>query len=302
MLHKYNSKKFVLIGATLAIFVASIFTVNFVFANTHEGIRPAGFVNDFAKIISPDVASSLEQKLADFSARTTIEISVVTVPELAGETIESYAEKIFSDWGIGDEEKDNGVLFLIAPTERELRIEVGYGLEGVLTDAQSFGIISKIVIPEFAKGDMSTGIVKGVDAIINVVRNESDYSYPTNEEFNWRTIINWERVPIVSLMILLWLVSVLGRSKSWWLGGVVGGLIGFILSLIFGFLFIGLISIIGLTLLGLIFDFIVSKAYHKSVRDNGHPPWWIGGGGHGGGGFGGFGGGMSGGGGASGRW
>ena len=88
----------------------------------------------------------------------------------------------------------------------------------------------------------------------------------------------------------------------WWAGGVVGGIVGIIISLIKGFLFLGLISLIALIPLGLLFDFIVSRAYQKG-KQTGHYPWWIGGGRGGrGGGFGGFGGGMSGGGGASGRW
>ncbi|MBI3114480.1 MAG: hypothetical protein HYZ07_00795, partial [Candidatus Harrisonbacteria bacterium] len=104
--------------------------------------------------------------------------------------------------------------------------------------------------------------------------------------------------------IPMWLASILGRSKSWWLGGVIGGVAGVVLGLIFGFLYWGIAAIAVLSPLGLLFDYIVSHKYAESVATHHRPPWWIGGGrgGFGGGGFGGFGGGRSGGGGASGRW
>ena len=109
---------------------------------------------------------------------------------------------------------------------------------------------------------------------------------------------NWLSGDVIYILffILIFLSSILARSKSWWAGGVIGGIIGIIF-----FSFLG-ISI--LVLLGLLLDFVVSRTYKNSKVKGVNPPWWIGGGGHGGsgGGFGGFGGGMSGGGGASGRW
>jgi uncharacterized protein len=102
----------------------------------------------------------------------------------------------------------------------------------------------------------------------------------------------------------LWLASILGRSKSWWLGGVLGGIGGVVIGFIWGFLFVGLATIPLLVLVGLLFDFLVSRGYNSRVSRGLRPPWWAGGGRGfgGGGGFGGFGGGSSGGGGASGGW
>lgn len=252
--------------------------------------RPTGFVNDFANIISPTVRADLENKLSG----SGLEIAVVTVSTLGDETIETYAVKLFEEWGIGNEEKDNGVLFLIAPTERQVRIEVGYGLEGVLTDAQSNGIIQKIVIPEFKNNNLEEGIVKGSEAIIAVVSSEADYSQAKEENSIGGSIF------IFIWFILAILINIFRRTKSWWLGGVVGGIGGIIIGFIFGFIFIGIISIVGLTLLGLLFDYIVSKHGGKGGTGGFFGGF---GGGHGGGSdFGGFGGGMSGGGGSSGRW
>lgn len=280
--------KKVAIIATLILFFASIS-----YAYTSPG-KPQGFVSDYAGILG-DSAKALNQKLSDFDSQTTIEVAVVTIPSLGDETVEAYAVKLFEEWGIGDKEKDNGVLFLIAPNERKVRIEVGYGLEGVLTDAQANGIIQKIVIPEFKAGNMQKGIMDGTDAIISVVKSEADYSH---DDFSSEGSI-WQ----VFFFFLLWTPSFFGsllsRTKSWWLGGIIGAVVGIIMGFIFGFFYTGIISIIVLALLGLFFDYVVSKHGPRG------PGGFFGGGGFGGrssGGFGGFSGGSSGGGGSSGSW
>ncbi len=276
--------------ATLLFFTGAIFVV----AYTSPG-KPQGFVSDYAETISPTAQQQLEQQLFAFSKETTIQVAVVTVPTLGDETIEKYAVKLFEEWGIGGEAKDNGVLFLIAPKDRQVRIEVGYGLEGALTDAQSFGIIQKIIIPAFKEGKTEEGITAGTQAIIDVVKSEADYSAEPEAGSASGILYFLQHYGFVIFIVL---ASVLGRTKSWWLGGVVGGIIGIIIGFMFGFVFTGILSIIGLTILGLIIDFLFSKG--------GGPGGFMGGlgGGHGGsgGGFGGFGGGMSGGGGSSGRW
>lgn len=276
----------------LVVFISS---TAFVFAYTSPG-KPQGFVNDFAGTISSSAKAQLEQQLSSFGTQTGIQIAVVTVSTLGDETIEMYAVKLFEEWGIGGEAKDTGVLFLIAPNDRQVRIEVGYGLEGVLTDAQSNGIIQKIIIPAFREGKMEEGIVSGTQAIIDVTKSEADYSSVPETSPLSSLVYFLQHFGFVFFIII---ASVLGRTKSWWLGGVFGGIAGIVIGIMFGFLFTGILAIIGLTLLGLFFDFIVSKGHA-----NGGGFWGGFGGGHGGsgGGFGGFGGGMSGGGGSSGRW
>ncbi len=273
-----------------------IFILPFVIYGYTSPGKPQGFVNDFAKILPNETVNSLNQNLTNFQKETTIEVAVVTVPTLDNESIEMYAVKLFEEWGIGDEEKDNGVLFLIAPNDREVRIEVGYGLEGVLTDAQSNGIIQKIVLPEFRNNNYESGIVEGTQAIIEVVKVEADYSQPETSEAGPLSFL-WN----YGFIFFVVLSSILGRSKSWWLGGVFGAVAGIVIGIIYGFLFNGIFAIIGLTLFGLFIDYILSKG------GGGRGGPWIGGiggggGGMGGGGFGGFSGGASGGGGASGRW
>lgn len=270
--------------ATLIFIIPTI-----LFGYTSPG-KPQGFVNDFAHILSPETVTSVNQSLTDFSNQTTIQVVVVTIPELKDEVIETYAVKLFEDWKMGDKEKDNGVLLLIAPNEKKVRIEVGYGLEGVLTDAQSYGIIQDVILPEFKTSNYDAGVSSGVNAIMSVVKSEADYSQSTQGQSNR----DWGNLIFVGFVVL---ASILGSTKSWWFGGVVGGIFGIIIGFIYGFVFAGILSIIGLTLFGLLLDFILSKGGGR-----GGP--WIGGmgGGSGGGGFGGFGGGSSGGGGASGSW
>jgi uncharacterized protein len=274
-----------------------------VFAYTSPG-RPSGFVNDFAGILAPQEKTALESKLGGFKAQTSNEISVVTVPNLGGDTVENYAVELFHEWAIGEKGKDNGILLLFAMEEHDIRIEVGYGLEGALTDAQSSWIINNTIIPAFKDGKYYAGIDGAVDSVIGATKGEYVPS-ETNQTNNNKQTVDWFWLVF---FVPVWLASILGRSKSWWAGGVLGGIAGIVIGFVKGFLYWGIVSIAILIPIGLLFDFVVSRSYAKG-KQSGHFPWWIGGGGFGGsggfgggGGFGGFGGGGSGGGGASGRW
>lgn len=272
-------------------------------AYTNPG-TPSGFVNDFAGMLQPQEKAQLEQKLVSFEASSTNEIAVVTIPSLDGDTIENYAVKLFEDWKIGKKGKDNGILLLISRDDRKVRIEVGYGLEGALTDAQSYWIINNVVTPNFRAGNYYAGIDGAVSQIMAATQGE----YVPSESQNVDRAVNavfeyWYLIPIG----IMWLASILGRSKSWWAGGVLGGIGGVVIGLIDGFFYVGILAIVFLIPLGLLFDYFVSKSYDKYKAGTGGIPWWIGGGGFwggggSGGGFGGFGGGRSGGGGSSGDW
>ncbi len=251
---------------------------------------PTGHVSDFAQLLRPETVSSLEISLSSLEKETGTEIAVVTIDSHGtDETIETYAEKLFQKWGIGKAKEDNGLLLLISRDDREMRIEVGYGLEPIITDIESSRIIREILTPAFQNGEYDAGVISAVNRMVEGVRNGAPLETPID------TPVHWEDIFPVALFFLIFLSSVLARSKSWWAGGVIGGLAGW-------FFFGGIIFILGLIFVGLLFDYIVSKTYKNSVARGVLPPWWIGGGHGGGGGFGGFGGGMSGGGGASGKW
>ena len=272
----------------------------FVFGYQNPG-SPSGFVNDFAEMLTVEQRQTLETKIGNFEKETTNELSVVTVANLGGDTIENFAEKLFQDWGVGKNKKDNGVLLLISSDDRQMRIEVGYGLEGALTDAQSFWIIQNFLKPAFQKGDYYGGISGGIDNIISITKGEfePDTKSTTSNGFNVDSVFFffW-----VAWVFFVWTGSVLARSKSWWGGGIVGGAVALVVGFAFA-LISGLVSALVLIPLGLWLDYLVSRKYTALKEGNQPLPWWIGGrGGFGGRGGGGFGGGHSGGGGSSGSW
>jgi len=134
--------------------------------------KPTGYVTDTAGLISPTVKLKLEQFLHDFETSDSTQITVLTIPSLEGEALEEYALKVLESWGIGQKDKDNGALLLVAKDERKIRIEVGYGLEGRLTDLLAGRIIDNEIAPRFKQGDYDGGIVSGVVGIAEAVRGE----------------------------------------------------------------------------------------------------------------------------------
>jgi len=124
-----------------------------------------GRVVDDAHMLSDATKASLTQKLEDLENRTSRQLVVVTLPSLQGYEIEDYGYQLGRAWGIGQKKLNNGVLFIIAPNERKVRIEVGYGLEPILTDALSSVILQTKVLPQFRDGNMEAGVVAGTDAI-----------------------------------------------------------------------------------------------------------------------------------------
>ena len=132
-----------------------------------------GRVVDQANIIQVATRTAIEQKLADLEAKSGIQLVVATVTSLEGQEIEPYANQLFRNWKLGEKTKNNGVLLLVAPNERRVRIEVGYGLEGTLTDALSKVIIANAITPRFKAGDFSGGISRGVDDIITVLTTDA---------------------------------------------------------------------------------------------------------------------------------
>ena len=121
-----------------------------------------GRVNDYAKIIRESDEREIEEYLAGLEESTGIQIVVLTMPSLEGEDIASFGIKVADKWQLGDKEKDNGALLLVAYAEHDLRIEVGDGLEGSLTDAKCGLILRNVIVPEFKNGNYSAGIKKGV--------------------------------------------------------------------------------------------------------------------------------------------
>ena len=133
-----------------------------------------GRVVDEAGVLDPATKAALEQKLSDFETKTTGQLVVVTLKSLQGTSIEDYGYQLGRHWQIGQKEKNTGALLIVAPNERKVRIEVGYGFEGTLTDAVSRLIIENSVIPRFRANDFAGGIGRGVDDIIQAVSVDSE--------------------------------------------------------------------------------------------------------------------------------
>ncbi len=270
------------------------------FAYSSPG-KPTGFVNDLAGVMSAQERQDVQAKLVALERETGFEVAVVTVKSLGGDTVENYAVKLFEEWNIGNEQKDNGLLLLVAIDDHKLKIETGYGTSVVVTDLQSGNIIRNVITPAFREGNYGAGIAAGVDALIAVITNSPDAaefsSPPQNNSLPIDPQIIFAALVIFSGVIL----RIMARTKSWWLGGVIGagigGLIGYFVTSTIGTIVCAVVA----GAVGLSIDFIVSK--HPPGSGRGGMFWGgFGGGSSGGGGFGGFGGGSSGGGGASGSW
>jgi uncharacterized protein len=134
----------------------------------------SGRVVDEANILDPATRAALTQKLADLEAKTSDQLVVVTLRSLQGTSIEDFGVELGRRWRIGQQGKNNGVLLIVAPTDRKVRIEVGYGLEGTLTDAISKLIIENAIIPRFRANDVPGGVVRGVDDIISVLTGDAE--------------------------------------------------------------------------------------------------------------------------------
>ncbi|MFP5340877.1 MAG: TPM domain-containing protein, partial [Gammaproteobacteria bacterium] len=128
-----------------------------------------GRVVDRAELLDTQAEARLTSMLAGHEQATGEQVVVVTVPDLGGRSIEEFGLELGRTWGIGQEGEDNGALLIVARDDRKIRIEVGYGLEGRLTDAQSSVIINRIIAPAFQRGDFTAGITEGAEAIVTVL-------------------------------------------------------------------------------------------------------------------------------------
>lgn len=181
-----------------------------------------GPVVDDADILDSQVESELSQLLRDIHSKGQGQIQVLTLKSLEGLTIEQASIEVAVQWKLGDAKKDDGILFLVAPKERKVRIEVGQGFEGVLTDLDSSRIIRRFILPEFKKGDYGTGVRKGTIAIVNKVAPEFGSSQSIQEKVEEKIESLVDRflqiLPII-IFILFILVRLLVRPGRFLRGG-----------------------------------------------------------------------------------
>jgi uncharacterized protein len=290
-------------------------------------------VNDLAGMLPSDRAQELEERLRQFEQETGHQIAVLAIRSLQGDALEDFSIRVAEGWQIGQKGFDNGAILLIVRDDRKLRIEVGYGLEGVLPDAIASRIIREVIVPRFRENDFSGGIEAGVDAIMKVTKGESLPQSATRRA----TASKSQSVGYVLLPLALFLpvsISQLLVPRSRKHGMMLGGMLGFgiggaaaLLAWLFGSQFspiilfsVFVVAVITGALGGLLGNFAAEKIFGRNRSMRWSEPFYSdpndfrrgrwGGGGVSGGGFGGSagGGGFSGagggfgGGGASGSW
>lgn len=157
-------KKTIFVALLLVAFVPFLFAL--------EVPAWTGPVNDLAQVMTPQQRQELTDYLTNLNNQTGIQMAVLTVPSLEGDSIEDFSFRTASAWKLGQEKEDNGALLVVSEGDRELRIEVGYGLEGLLTDAKSGLIIRNIITPHFRNGDYGSGIVEGIKNMVGVATED----------------------------------------------------------------------------------------------------------------------------------
>lgn len=282
--------------------------------------KPTGRVNDFAGILDESTKSALDQLLSDLERKTSSEVAVAVVASLDGMSVEEYANRLFAQWGVGQAKQDNGVLVLVAPNEREMRIEVGYGLEGVLPDGLAGEIIRTEFIPRFRDDDYPGGILAGVRRVTAVVERQQVLTPEELARFNESSSDEppvYFMIPFFGLFVGIgfFMIGVGIRTKTGFpllFGSLFGGM-PLLMSLAFVFT-AALFTLFPLAFATLVWGYRMGAK--ASVRDTFRPKgkggsggagsgWVMGGGNSSGSGSSSsssFGSGSSGGGGASGRW
>ena len=251
-------------------------------------------VTDLTSTLNSQQKATLEETLRAFEARKGSQVAVLIVPTTQPEAIEQYSIRVAEQWKLGRQGVDDGVLLLVAKDDRKLRIEVGYGLEGVLPDAIAKRIVSDDIVPHFKQGDFYGGVSAGVDRIIRVIDGER-LPPPKNQPQAGHGI-DLNSLLILGFILVFVVGGVLRAIFGRFLGaGIIGAIAGFIAW-----------TFAGALVIGIFFGFIAFIfALLSGVRGwGGYPGGWSSGGGFGGGIGGGFsgGGGSFGGGGASGSW
>jgi uncharacterized protein len=160
------------ICAAIVFVIALVLAPHLAEAQTFPALT--GRVVDAANILKPEERAALDAKLKAHEDKTSDQVVVATVPSLEGYEIEDYANRLFRQWKLGQAKTNNGALLLVAPKERKVRIEVGYGLEGALTDALSRVIIATAIAPQFQKGDYAAGIDAGIDGMLSILTGDAE--------------------------------------------------------------------------------------------------------------------------------
>jgi uncharacterized protein len=227
------------VRAAVALF-AIVLATSGIFARADVPVPPlTARVTDVTATLTDEQKSTLEQTLKNFEAQKGAQLAVLIVATTRPETIEQYSIRAAEQWKLGRKNADDGVLMIVAKNDRALRIEVGYGLEGALTDATSNRIIDETIVPRFREGDFYGGISAGIDSIMRVVNGEP---LPAPQERHRGADGAGRLLPVLFLLTLVAsgaLRALFGRFPG---AVVAGGLIGFLAWLLSGAILIAIIA------------------------------------------------------------
>ncbi len=300
---KGNSRKSVLCLFLCILYLASCIFLCASSVYALEVPQLHSYVNDYAGMLSFGTRTELEKELQAFEETDSTQIVILTVPSLEGEVLEEFSIRVADSWKIGQRQKDNGVILLVAKQERKIRIEVGRGLEGRMTDLMAGRIIDLVIKPKFKRGDFDGGFVSGVHALMDGVRGE----FRAEDEQQVRGIEKlWQFFSF--LMFGLVILIVIGNVSRVMAG--ISGAVGLPLLTHQVFSIGGMVMVV-MGIIGFISGVLIPSIITAGRRISGGGVWpgatphWRSGGISGSGGFGGGfsgGGGGFGGGGASGSW
>ena len=222
-------------GRPAALLAALVASIAFLLLTAAAHAAPTfpkltGRVVDDAHVLSAAAQQQLTQQLADLEAKTGRQVVVVTLPSLQGDAIEDYGYQLGRAWGIGQKGQNNGALFIVAPSEHKVRVEVGYGLEPVLTDALSSVILQEKVLPKFRSGDVQGGVLDGTAALVQQLALPDDQAKQNVAQAASKPARRSHETPfslIFTAFILFWVLSAFigalgGRGRrggggAWWL-------------------------------------------------------------------------------------
>ncbi|MCF7857978.1 MAG: TPM domain-containing protein [Candidatus Cloacimonetes bacterium] len=198
---------------TLLLLIIFVFTLPAL--NSLDVPKLKGAVNDYAGILDSKAENQLEVLLRDVQSKTSSQVALLTIPSLQGENLEDYSLKVAQTWKLGQKEFDNGVLMLVTLKEKKIRIEVGYGLESIITDAKSGYIIRTYIVPGFKKGDFAGGITNGLLAISGLITKEFEITDEELAKYNQQQAGEQKQIPFgLIVLLLMFIFGGLGRRRG----------------------------------------------------------------------------------------
>lgn len=204
---------------TFYLILGLLFISNILLAVDFPKPTPYKYINDYVGVVEPEYVQKIISVGKELEDKTTAQVTAVVIDSLQGMTIEEYAVELFRKWGIGQKGKDNGVLLLVAINDRQMRIEVGYGLEGAIPDGKAGRIRDEYIIPYFKEGDYSKGIYYGYLALAKEVAKEYnvELTFDVDTELPKSSSVDVDTIVII-IFIVTFIMLALSRRGVWYIG------------------------------------------------------------------------------------